>query len=207
MTAKEESRILLRSTIREFFQEMVVAAVRNQRVRTHEMAVSYLAEILSGFARAEVLYDRTRGLAERPVAFQLGDALQAAPDGRIAIFRKLGDFCLYISGFFSDSLSRKIVDVDYYIGMGEGAYSNVSGLLRIRPGADEFADLFAELAAKFVRFVDVFAEVSEQGSFTTNRGTLRLYEKWLRTSSERIARELRERGVLPTDAVRSKLLQ
>jgi hypothetical protein len=206
MADKKPGRILLQRTVNEFFREVVGAAVRNQRVRTHELAVAYLVDVLAAFAHAEALHG-PKDSADRPMAALLGDALQASPDARISLFKKLGDLCLYISGFFSDSLNRKLVDIDYYIGMGGGAYASVSGLLRIRRGGEEFADLFGELAGKFDRFVDVFAEVSEQGAFTTNAGTLRIYEKWLRTSSDRLARELNERGVFPTEAVKSKLLQ
>jgi len=46
--------------------------------------------------------------------------------------------------------------------------------------------------------VDVLAEVSEHHALTSNTGVLRLYEKWLRTDSERLARMLHARGVLPS---------
>mgnify|MGYP002137355912 CR=1 FL=1 len=45
-----------------------------------------------------------------------------------ARMRAMGDFSLYIAGFFSDSLKRKLVDVDYYIGMGGAAYENAARL-------------------------------------------------------------------------------
>lgn len=59
------------------------------------------------------------------------------------------------------------------------------------------AALFGELSAKFIRFVDVLNEVSEASALTNNLSLLRLYEKWLRTGSERSAAKLREKGVLP----------
>jgi len=203
----EKTRIQLHQTIRDFFQELVGAAVSHQGLRTHDLAVGYLTDLLCEFTRVEALYDEEKGLASRPLALLLAEALQATPDMRIPLFKKLGDFSLYISGFFADSLNRKLVDVGYYIGIGEGAYANVSDLLRLRRGGADFADLFAELARKFQKFVDVFAEVSEQGDFASNRGTLRLYEKWRRTSSERIERELREHGVLKDEPPPKKILQ
>ena len=42
-----------------------------------------------------------------------------------ARLRYLGDFSLFTSGFFSDSLSRRAVDVDYYVSMGEFAYGSL----------------------------------------------------------------------------------
>lgn len=206
--ARTTGRIVLHRTIQEFFREVVTAALENQRVQTHALAVAYLADVLSEFAKAERLHDRNEtGLTDQPLATQMCRALQATPDSRVNLLKGLGDACLFVAGFFSDSLNRKLVDVDYYMEMGEGAYASVSATLRVRRGGEDFALLYDELAGKFDKFVDVLQEVSEQSQFTSNQGTLRVYERWLHTSSDRLGRELRERGVLPTESVRSKLLQ
>jgi hypothetical protein len=203
----QKGRIVLQHTIRDFFREVVSTAIHNQRLQTHELAVAYLADLLSEFARAEKLHDQREGaMCDEPLAAQVLRALQAAPDQRISLLRRLGDACLFVSGFFADSFNRKLVDVDYYKGMGEGCYANVSATLKVRHGADGFTALYDELAGKFTRFVDVFAEVSEQSQLATNQGTLRLYEKWMRTDSERMRRELVERGVMPNESARTKLI-
>jgi len=43
--------------------------------------------------------------------------------------------------------------------------------------------------------VDVFAEIAELSDLRSNRGLLKLYERFLATRSERVANLLRERGV------------
>ena len=73
--------------------------------------------------------------------------------------RQIGDVSLFISGFFSDSLHRKLVDVDYYVSIGGCAYNALS-----RVETDTFSSVFAELGEKFVGFVDVLSEVSERTS-------------------------------------------
>ena len=56
------------------------------------------------------------------------DALEEeSGEARNQILRRLGDVALFISGVFSRSLKRRVVDVDYYIAMGGGAY--LGGLL------------------------------------------------------------------------------
>ena len=74
-----------------------------------------------------------------------------------------------MSGFFSDSLQRKLVDVDYYVTIGGIAYNALS-----RIETDTLSPVFAELAEKFVGFVDVLSEVSERTSCTSNADLLRL---------------------------------
>ena len=40
--------------------------------------------------------------------------------------RGVGDWSLFMSGFFSDSFARRSVDIDYYRGLGERAYASLS---------------------------------------------------------------------------------
>ena len=69
--------------------------------------------------------------------------------------RALGDSALCVSGFFADSLNRKIVDVDYYINMGGGACTALSPRSSNRRDvAEVFSELYAELAHKFPALVD-----------------------------------------------------
>ena len=208
MSESRASRIVLHKTVEGFFREVVTAAIENQRVQTHALAIAYIADVLKDYARTEKLHDgHDTGPADQPLAAQMCRAMAATPDSRVTLLKQLGDVCLYVAGMFSDSLNRKLVDVDYYMQMGEGAYATVSATMRIRRGGEDFALLYDELSGKFDKFVDVLQEVSEQSSLTTNMGTLRVYEKWLRTSSARLERELKERGVIPCESARTKFVQ
>jgi hypothetical protein len=120
----------------------------------------------------------------------------------------MGDFALFVAGFFVDSLSRKLVDVDYYVAMGGGAYANASRLA-MSLGSRE---IFEDLSREFVRYMDVIAEVGERsqltaGSGMNNRGLLRLYETFVRTGSDRARRKLREAGVIPVDRIDTRYRQ
>ena len=62
-------------------------------------------------------------------------------------------------------------------------------------------DLFGELAQKFGVFVDVVAEVADATiamGTESSKGLLKVYERWLKTGSERLASALTSRGVMPT---------
>ena len=116
--------------------------------------------------------------------------------------KHIGDASLFISGFFSDSLRRKIVDVDYYVQIGAVAYTALS-----RREADTFSPVFAELARKFVHFVDVLSEVSERSACNSNADVLRIYERWLKTGSPSSGRLLVKRGVVPNVSLRRTRVQ
>jgi hypothetical protein len=173
----------------EFFHQIVTAALKNQHVDTSEPTECYLVNLLSAFIKAP--------LDDQPLALKMASAAAATPDERIRHLKEVGDTSLYVSGFFADSLQRKRVDVDYYIQMGGAAYALLSHAFRGYRHSEVFGGVYCELGSKFARFVDVLAEVSESTSMTSNLGLVQVYERWLRTGSERMARRLMQQGVLP----------
>jgi hypothetical protein len=177
-----------------FFRDSVERAMQALHLRAGEHTIHYVVNLLALYARSDRLYERTSdGLDLRPLAIMLKDALEAASVAqRRAALRRLGDVALFVGGFFAQSLSRKLVDVDYYIAMGGTAYGALSDSLR----ADLRGAVYAELSHKFGGFVDVLAEIGAAQP-NSNADVLRLYEIWLRTGSTHARRRLIARGVLP----------
>ncbi|HET9553871.1 MAG TPA: hypothetical protein VFP50_12950 [Anaeromyxobacteraceae bacterium] len=185
--------ILIGPSAREFFREMVGDTLSLRRVRVREETEFYLVELLTGFLAAERLYvEQPDGTVSiEPLALTLLRALAADRRERAARLKRVGDTSLFVSGFFGDSLARSPVDAGYYRAMGERAYGALADAER---GAALEA-LYAELAERFEQFADCFAEIAELADLTSNRGLLRLYERFQLTRSERVAEKLRARGV------------
>ncbi len=187
-------------SLRDYFRSLFGEVKERQGVHLGEATEFYVANLLAEFLSAEKLYTmRDDGSRElEPLAFLLARAVQASREERIRTLRRLGDVSLYVSGFFSDSLQSKLVDVDYYISMGESAYGQLAAMMRGLPARETlFGGLYDELCSEFTRIVDVFGEISERVAVSTNQGIVRLYERWLKTGSERLTRLLAEQGVVP----------
>lgn len=180
----------------EFFKEQLARAMEHQRVSTSSFTEYYLVNLLAGYVRGEALPSREPGYDETPLALLYVRALQASRFERARMLRSLGDLSLFLSGFFSDSVGRRLVDLDYYRAMGGQAYRRLSQqdeLLAFGP------EVFSELAGRFTEFADVLSEVSETTHLTTNTSAVRLYEKWLQTRSRRTAEVLAARGITPME--------
>lgn len=196
-----ESPLLREQTPAEYFRELVSASLARQHLRAADLTEYYLVNLLCQYVRL----DTSGGVpAEHgePLAVRLARALQSGGSEQRARLRSLGDFSLFMSGFFPDSFRRGPIDVDYYVSMGEYAYGSLS-----RNDEDRFSDVFAELARKFVGFTDVLADISERTALTSHTDVLRLYEKWLRTGSTRDGQRLVERGIVPNSSVGKKFIQ
>ena len=184
----------------EYFKDLVDSALERQHLRANELTSYYLVNLLCGFVRPD-----KRPASTTPTGrwrSDWGARSRAAAVNNARGCAAWATSTLFMSGFFSDSFRRRSVDVDYYVSMGEYAYSSLS-----RQDEEAFGDVFAELAGKFVAFTDVLADVSERTGLASHSDILRLYEKWLRTRSPRDGQRLVDRGIIPNGSIGSRFLQ
>ena len=191
--------VFRRESAVEYFKEMVDGALAHQGLATQELTAFYVVQLLTSFLQRPVPGEH---VDEAPLGLRLAQAFESGGAQQRASLRQIGDVALFVSGFFSDSLTRKLVDVDYYVSIGGCAYNALSSV-----ETDQFSTVFAELGEKFVGFVDVLSEVSERTSCSSNADLLRLYEKWVKTGSRRSGQLLVERGVVPNASLRSTRVQ
>ena len=185
-------QILVGKTAHEWFREMVGEVLTQRGLKVQEGTEFYLVNLLAGFLDREKLFveEADGSVRAEPLALILLRAMEADRQRRARELRRLGDTALYMSGFFGDALARSVSGVDYYIAMGERAYGTLAESERGQQG-----ELFGELSDRFPQFVDLFAEIAELGNLRSNRGLVKLYERFLTTRSQRVAALLRERGV------------
>jgi len=189
-----DAPILSSQSVRDFFRDLLARAIENQKASVQPFTELYVANLLHEFLASEALYVQAEdgSWQQKPLAFLLKDALEEAGPARVRLLKRLGDTSLFISGFFPDSLSRRssLVDVDYYIAMGGRAYDAVA---RHAMGSS----LWEELSDKFRLLVDLLNEVSERTLASNDAGLLRIYQRWLKTGSDRLANALVRQGLIP----------
>jgi len=177
------------ASVDEFFHGVVVEALDAVRLSTNEPTEWYLVSLLGDFTRTRI--------TDQPLGIQLAEA-PVDPGERVRRLKQVGDTSLYVSGFFAESLGRRLVDADYYASIGSVAYSELASRL-----GGSLTEVYRELSARFPAFVEVLAEVRRRVDFATSDIT-RLYEQWLRTRDEWVEKKLRAFGVLVDPA---KVLQ
>ena len=199
MTATRSDSVLTGIDAREYFQEAIQSAMANQQVHAREETLCYIVNLLAAYMRADQLFEEgADGLFVKPLALMYAEALDApTPGDRDSALKRLGDVALFISGLFSNSLCRSLVDVDYYIQMGGNAYGFLADSARVARETQALKIAFAELSFQFAAFTDVLAEVSEAGRLNNSVDIMRLYEIWQATGSRRIALKLRSLGIEP----------
>lgn len=194
------------ANLRDYFRRSVEDVMENQGVDMDPHASYYVVNLLTSFSRSEALYeDDGENYGLRPLALLLADAANAnSVEERSQSLQRIGDVSLFISGFFSDSLEKNAVDIDYYINMGGNAYAVLSDEIRGTFRGNAFAPIYQELSEKFLILIDILNEVRESRRCDSNLDLLRTYEVWQKTGSPRCEEVLRKQGVVPISDANKK---
>ena len=174
--------VTLATSVDEFFHEVVTDALEAVQVEATPPTEWYLVSLLGDFTRTRI--------PDEPLALKLAGARDAEPATRVKALKEVGDTSLYVAGFFAESLDRRLVDIDYYVGLGTTAYQQLAGRM-----AGSLEHVYRELADRFPGFVDVLAAVRRRVDFA-GADVMKLYEQYLRTRDEWVEQKLRAAGVL-----------
>lgn len=188
--------IAVAPSMNEFFQEVIADALRARHVEATAEAAGYLVGILCDYAHPT---QEAHSTFSEPLTFLLRDALDAPGPERLHKLRSLGDGVLYALGFFGEHLTQRGADRKYIEQVGATAYQHAAAMTRLRASRAAQPSIFSELATKFERFTAVLGDVAEETIGTIVRdsqGLVKVYERWLRTGSTRLAGELGMHGIV-----------
>ncbi len=186
-------QIVPSADLSSLFHEKVQNALKAQHVEASEFAEIYLVNLLATYhASDRNLHDGGEELFEKPLALMLLEANEGDDRNRIARLKQVGDSALIISGFFSDSIRKSLVDLPYYISIGGSAFATLADM---HDKHATFADLYQELSLKFAAFVDVLATIAPWNHAFTNEELLQLYMRWIQSGDERLRQFLERRGI------------
>ncbi|NJL25925.1 MAG: hypothetical protein HC902_12655 [Calothrix sp. SM1_5_4] len=186
-----------------FFDDRVDEAMRRLKFRPLSLSRRYLVDLLQRYIFSSNLFppDDETGRSRRQTLAELYlKAQNTTGPQRLDLLKRLGDSSLYISGFFGDSLSRKVVDIDYYVDMGGVAY----GALSSSAQDEDLSQVYGEFSTRFAEFVDVLTYISQESLVQTNGDLLRLYDRYMATGSRLAGEQLVKTGLLNADLQKSK---
>jgi len=186
----------LDANVEQYFEVIVRQAIEARRVEVSDPAGQYLALLLSSYARGELGPEPF----DEPLTFLLRDALESAGMVRFQRLRTIRDNVLYALGFFHRALTRRGADSGYVMRIGASAYEHASTMMRLGGADGGGYDVLGELSDHFDRFVEILTEVAD-GAMARgghdDESVLRLYERWRRTGSIRLAQALGNLGISP----------
>ncbi|MFZ3230144.1 MAG: hypothetical protein WA160_08060 [Pseudobdellovibrio sp.] len=180
----------------EHFSEVVSEACVERKVKMHPQVQAYLVQVLNRYLISKNFHQPLQNdSTEKPpetFAEMYLTAISAESPKNKELMRTVADRSLYLTGFFSESLHKKIVDIEYYTDIGSAAYYNLS----VWTKEDTLSNVFSTFSKRFKDFVEVLNYVSEKSIVQADQNVLNLYDRYLRTGSELAREKLNELGVV-----------
>jgi len=155
-------------SLQGFFKERIESAVEKHSINSDEDALWYLTQLLCNYSKTSAFLDNT---------------------GSRAALTPLADYYR--------ALSRKPVGVDYYMSMGEAAYSTLADESAQTSREKTLQHIFETLANDFSNYVVALSEVPVKPD--QPRNLTALVDEWHAEKHPAVARELKSRGVILFD--------
>lgn len=122
---------------------------------------NYLLELLCSYLHSDQLFDKKEGedkFYEKSLLDWYEKSQHSKSQERLFIFKKIGDFSLYLSGFFRPSFKKKLVHISYYEQMGQNAYQVISSAYGKEP------NVFEELALEFKNLSEILFSIQKKSN-------------------------------------------
>lgn len=117
--------------------------------------------------------------------------------GKIKTLKAVGDLCLIYSGFFPDKLNRKLVDIDYFIKLGQLSFLALYRIYSTMNSVSDLKNLYLEVSKEFLKIVTVMLEIARKFKLLNEDNLLKVYERWQKTGISVLYNILRERNIIP----------
>lgn len=204
----QNTKITLLVSAEDFFSEILTQAFEAKKIAPPAPIKNYLVALLHHYLDSKNLFeeenlDELGRRKPQTLAEMYMVALQSDLPARVDLLKKLADKSLYISGFFSDSLQGRVIDIDYYIEMGGTAYAYLAESTR----EDSVARIYKHFSHRFLDFVEVLSILSQRAQLQSNQNILRIYDRYMKTGSAIDRDKLVQIGILNQEVDQKKKIQ
>lgn len=124
-----EKEIIQVSDLTSFFYDRLYSANNKSLCPVPEETIFYSSNVLNKYSLSTEFFDLTSGrVKEKVFGVSFLNASSKSKEEQKKIYKDIADTSLVLTGFFSDSVKRKIIDLNYYIKIGQMAYSKMYSL-------------------------------------------------------------------------------
>jgi hypothetical protein len=189
----------------QHFSELLREACEYRKFKLMPSSETYILKLLNHYIDSRNLFPpfMSESAEKTPDTFAelYLTALNSDEPKNREYMKLCADKALYLSGFFGDSLQKKSVDIDYYMGIGASAYSN----LALWTKEETTANVYSTISKKFIDFADLLSYISDKSALQSEQNILKLYERYMKTGSDLARDKLIELGVVTISKEQLKL--
>ena len=154
---------------------------------------AYVGDLLVFYIHSDHLFDLDEDSGRRNIKTLSEFYFKAQKASSFAekrnILKQIGDRSLYLGGVFRESLNKKLVNLGYYLDMGQKAYESLAE----HPPQEE---IFSELSYSLSDLMDVLSYIFSKKSIKTNKDLLKICNSYCRAKETKaLAYHLEDHGL------------
>ncbi len=181
-----------------FIVDEIEAAEERLQIQLSPHSKVYLLHLLKRLSESDDFF-YSEVIGDKPLGIVLLEALHKNLFEKLRDLKVVGDLSLIFSGLYPEHLTRRLVDIDYFIQLGRRSYHLLSDAYSNIRTKQELFVLYSQLVAEFISLIDVLTEISEDLSFLDSSQLAKVYSRWQKTRVKKYLEILSQHKVIPLD--------
>ena len=155
------SDLVLESSLQVFFYDRLIEVNKKFLHPLPNEVIYYSSIVMDRFGESKNYFQKSKEgkITEKILGQKLLKSVGLPKNKKIGELKEIGDTALFLCGYFSDSLNRKLIDTSYYQQIGQVSYSRLNEFL---PIVFDFQDFYNFIAKSFLNLVTVIGLVAQK---------------------------------------------
>ena len=159
MDKKEQDSVILEASLQTFFFDELDKVNQKSLNPVSREKIFYSSLIMDKYSLSEHFFEKEDGkVRDKILGIKLLEASHMTANKKKQVVKDVAETSLFLCGFFSDSLNRKIVDVGYYRDIGQSAYQMLNNLI---PSFYEIDSFYKSVSNQFDTLASLIRIVRE----------------------------------------------
>ena len=179
-----------------FFVDEIEAAERRLNIELRPHVKLYLIHLLKRLSEDKDFF-YSDVVQDKPLAVVLLEALHKNIFEKLRDLKAVGDLSLIFSGLYPEHLTRRLVDIDYFIGIGRKSYHLLSDFYSNYQSKQDLFILYSQLVADFICLIEVLTEISGDLHFMDELDVVKALRRWQATKISKYRDILERENIVP----------
>ncbi len=179
-----------------FFVTEIEAAEEKLQLKLEPHSKLYLIHLLKHLSESEDFF-YSDIIQDKPLGVVLLEAVHKNVFEKTRDLKAVGDLSLIFSGLYPDFLTRRLVDIDYFINLGKRSYHLLSDTYSSYKSKQELFRLYSQLVEDFLNLIEILTEISSELHFMDYPDVTKALARWEKTRVRKYLEILKEYKLTP----------
>jgi hypothetical protein len=182
--------------VKELFFDLIIEFEKKLKIHLSEYSKLYLMKLLEELAAGNS-YLNNIVKEDKPLIEILLEAVHQNIFEKIRNLKALGDLCLLFGGLYPDYMTRKLVDIDYFINIGKNSYNLISDTYKNYTTKYDLYMLYSKLTQEYLKLINILTEISDELSFLDRDNLYKSLKRWERTGIKKYSEFIKSNNIIP----------